>query len=231
MGFWASIYKSISHFGNASGIVLGIATTAFDDRYSFQGLQKSRITGVQAGASGKIRSSRKFLKSLWMTMAFMKICGIAIAISGLEGCMDFCGCSCPIFQQFRRVTSIGSLPLKTSENPADARRTLQTQRALRSKKFNPDRKFQSRLEIFNPDRNFQSLSFHLRGPRSVQRRARSKISIHDRSLEIFNPEGRDRIFSIPGPSGENPQNPRSLVALKRCDLQNASVCDFVAFAS
>ena len=31
---------------------------------------------------------------------------------------------------------------------------------------------------------------------------RSKISIHDRSLEIFNPEGRDRTFSIPGPSGE-----------------------------
>ena len=34
----------------------------------------------------------------------------------------------------------------------------------------------------------------------LQRRARSKISIHDRSLEIFNPEGCDRICSIPGPS-------------------------------
>ena len=32
------------------------------------------------------------------------------------------------------------------------------QRALRSKKFNPDRKFQSWLEIFNPGRNFQSTS-------------------------------------------------------------------------
>ena len=54
--------------------------------------------------------------------------------------------------------------------------------------------------MFNLDRKFlQSPSFHLRGPRSVQRRARSKISTHDRSLEIFNPEGRDRIFSIPGP--------------------------------
>ena len=27
------------------------------------------------------------------------------------------------------------------------------------------------------------------------------MSIRDRSLEIFNPEGCDRIFSIPGPSG------------------------------
>ena len=27
------------------------------------------------------------------------------------------------------------------------------------------------------------------------------ISIHDRSLETFSPEGRDRIYSIPGPSG------------------------------
>ena len=67
--------------------------------------------------------------------------------------------------------------------------------------FNPGSKFSIPIEIFNLDRKFQSPSFHLRGPRSVQRRARSKISIHDRSLEIFNPEGRDRIFSIPGPSG------------------------------
>ena len=69
--------------------------------------------------------------------------------------------------------------------------------------FNPGSKFSIPIEIFNLDRKFQSLSFHLRGPRSVQRRARSKISIHDRSLEIFNPEGRDRIFSIPpGPLGK-----------------------------
>ena len=85
---------------------------------------------------------------------------------------------------------------------------MMTQRVLRSKNVNPDRKFQLRLEIFNPDRNFnldrkfQARSFHLQGPRSVQRRARPKISIHDRSLETFNPEGRDRIFSIPGPSGD-----------------------------
>ena len=80
------------------------------------------------------------------------------------------------------------------------------QRALQSKKLNPDRKFsarnlQSPIEIFNLNRKFQSPSFHLRGPRSVQRRARSKISVHDRSLNVFNPEGCDRIFSIPGPSG------------------------------
>ena len=43
--------------------------------------------------------------------------------------------------------------------------------------------------------------FLLQGPPGVQRRARSKISIHDRSPEIFIPEGRDQIFSIPGPSG------------------------------
>ena len=67
--------------------------------------------------------------------------------------------------------------------------------------FNPGSKFSIPIENFNLDRKFQSPSFHLRGSRGVQRRARSKISIHDRSLEIFNPEGRDRIFSIPGPSG------------------------------
>ena len=36
----------------------------------------------------------------------------------------------------------------------------------------------------------------------LQRRARSKISIHDRSLEIFNAEGRDRfLFRSRGPLG------------------------------
>ena len=72
----------------------------------------------------------------------------------------------------------------------------------RSKISIPAPKCSIPIEIFNLHRRFQSPSFHLRGPRSVQRRARSKISIHDRSLEIFNPEGRDRIFSIPGPSGK-----------------------------
>ena len=67
--------------------------------------------------------------------------------------------------------------------------------------FNPGSKFSIPIEIFNLNRKFQSPSFYLRGPRSVQRRARSKISIHDRSLEIFNPKGRNRIFSIPRPSG------------------------------
>ena len=67
--------------------------------------------------------------------------------------------------------------------------------------FNPGSKISIPIEMFNLDRKIQSPSFHLRGPSSVQRKARSKISIQDRSLEIFNPEGRDRIFSIPGPSG------------------------------
>ena len=89
----------------------------------------------------------------------------------------------------------------------DLLRASEAQRALRSEKSipiencNPGSKFSIPIEIFNLDRKFQSPSFYLRGPRSVQRRARSKISIHDRSLEIFNPEGRDQIFSIPGPSG------------------------------
>ena len=63
-------------------------------------------------------------------------------------------------------------------------------------------------EYFNPGSKisilvwrFQSQRFYLRGPPGVQRWARSKISIHDRALEMFNPEGRDLIFSIPGPSG------------------------------
>ena len=75
------------------------------------------------------------------------------------------------------------------------------QRALRSKKFNPDRKFQSWLEIFNLDRKFQSQYFCSRGASGVQKSARSKNSIHDRSLAIFNPEGCDRIFQSPGPLG------------------------------
>ena len=79
--------------------------------------------------------------------------------------------------------------------------------------FNPGSKFSIPIEAFNLDRKFQSPSFHLRGPRSVQRWARSKISIHDRSLEIFNPEGRDRIFSIPGPSGQGSYQNQTLVTL------------------
>ena len=87
-----------------------------------------------------------------------------------------------------------------------------------------DRKNSIPIENFNPgskfsilDRKFQSRSKNsipellLRGTPGVQRRARSKISIHDRSLELFNPEGRDRIFSIPGPC-------------KTCD---SALCDFL----
>ena len=54
----------------------------------------------------------------------------------------------------------------------------------------------------NLDRRFQSRNVSIYGALLVlQRRARSKISIHERSLEIFIPAGRDQIFSIPGPSG------------------------------
>ena len=70
------------------------------------------------------------------------------------------------------------------------------------KNFNPGLNISISIEIFNLDRKFQSRGISIHGALLVlQRRARSKISIHDRSPEIFNPEGRDRIFSIPGPSG------------------------------
>ena len=74
--------------------------------------------------------------------------------------------------------------------------------------FNPGLRFSIPIEHFSLDRRFQSRCFYLRGTPGVQRRARSKISIPDRSLEVFNPEGRDRIFSIPGPSGRGGGNGR-----------------------
>ena len=72
----------------------------------------------------------------------------------------------------------------------------------RSKISIPAWHVQSRSKI-NLDRKFQSSGVSIYGALLVsQRRARSNISIHNRSLEIFNPEGRDRTFSIPGPSPE-----------------------------
>ena len=90
--------------------------------------------------------------------------------------------------------------------------------------FNPGSKCTIPIEIFKRNQKFQSRSFHLRGPRSVQKRARSKISIRDRSLEIFNPEGRDRIFSIPGPSGFvcDLQSPGRLQNRKITEIQKIS---------
>ena len=82
-----------------------------------------------------------------------------------------------------------------------------SQRALRPKKFNPDRKFQSWLEIFNP-RSKLSIStenFNPRvsftGPSWCTEKGRSKISIPDRSLEILNPKGCDRFFQSQCPLG------------------------------
>ena len=111
-------------------------------------------------------------------------------------------------KRLRRLRFLETVP--TAPVSASVSVLEPSQRALRSKKFNPDRKFQSRLEIFNLDRKFLNPRSKISIPQCVSiygallvlpRRARSKISIHDRSLEIFNPEGRDRIFSIPGPSG------------------------------
>ena len=67
--------------------------------------------------------------------------------------------------------------------------------------FNPGLKFSIPIEIFKRDRKCQSRSFCFRGPAGVQKRARSNISIHAWSLEIFNPEGRDRFFRSLGPLG------------------------------
>ena len=83
------------------------------------------------------------------------------------------------------------------------------QRALRSKKFNPDQKFQSWLENFNPrskfssaTENFNPRSFHFRGPRSVQKRARSKkiqSAIDHSKFSI--PKAAIEFFQSPGPLG------------------------------
>ena len=86
-------------------------------------------------------------------------------------------------------------------DPQSPRGPCDRKNSIPIENFNPGSKISIPIEIFKRDRKFQSRIFHLRGPHSVQKRARSKISIHDRSLEIFNPEGCDRIFSIPGPSG------------------------------
>ena len=69
--------------------------------------------------------------------------------------------------------------------------------------------FQSRLENFNLDRRFQSRSkfsiprcFYSRGPPGVTEKG-SIENFNPRSIarNFSIPEGRDRIFSIPGPSG------------------------------
>ena len=84
---------------------------------------------------------------------------------------------------------------------------MQPQRALRSKKFNPDRKYQSRLEIFNPDRKFQSRSkisiprcFYLLGPPGVTERG---------SIENLNPRSIARNFQSRRPRS-NFFDPRAL---------------------
>ena len=81
-----------------------------------------------------------------------------------------------------------------------------SQRALRSKKFNPDRKFQSWLENFNPDRNFQARSkisipvFLLTGPSWCTEKG---------SIENFNPRSIARNFQSRRPR-LNFFNPRAL---------------------
>ena len=65
------------------------------------------------------------------------------------------------------------------------------------KMFNPGLKYSISIENVDP-----GVSIH--GALLVCRRERDQKNVHDRSLEIFNPEGRDQFFSIPGPSGLAP---------------------------
>ena len=86
------------------------------------------------------------------------------------------------------------------------------QRALRSKKFNPDRKFQSRLEIFNPGSKF-SISIENFNPRvsiygalvvyreGLNRKFQSTI---DRS-KFSIPKAAIDFFQSPGPLGPLPK--------------------------
>ena len=82
-----------------------------------------------------------------------------------------------------------------------------SQRALRSKKFNPDRKFHSRLEMFNLDRNSQSRAkisnlrcLYSRGPPGVTENG---------AIEYFNPRSIARNFQSRRPQS-NFFNPRAL---------------------
>ena len=71
--------------------------------------------------------------------------------------------------------------------------------------FNLGWKLSISIDIFNLNRKVQSwcVSIYRALVAGVQRRVRSKISIHDRALEIFDPKGRDRFF-----------NPRALWVLQ-----------------
>ena len=69
--------------------------------------------------------------------------------------------------------------------------------------FNPGLKFSISVENSNLDRKFQSCDVSIYGALLVlQRRARSEISIHDQSLEIFNPEAAIKFFQSLGPLGK-----------------------------
>ena len=88
-------------------------------------------------------------------------------------------------------------------------------------KTNWDLQFQSRglkfsIEYFNP-------RVSIYGSLVV---SRSKILIHDRSLEIFNPKGHDQIFSIPGPSGSLSAGNSLINSLRAQRLKNFKILKF-----
>ena len=56
------------------------------------------------------------------------------------------------------------------------------------KNVKPGLKSSIQVENFKLDQKFQFQSFSFRGPAGVQKRARSNISIHDRSLELSTPK-------------------------------------------
>ena len=87
----------------------------------------------------------------------------------------------------------------------DSRGGCDRKSSMTIENFNPGSKFSISIENFNLDQKFQSRGVSIYGALLLSpRRARSKISIHDRSLEMFNPEGRDQNFLILGPSGLPP---------------------------
>ena len=119
-----------------------------------------------------------YVTFLWMT---------AVALQGV---------ATPPVAALSAVSSV-SQGCRSYTNP---KRPCGRKNSIPIKNFNPGLKISVSIEIFNLDRKFQSRGVSIHGALLVsQRRARLKISIHDRSLEIFNPEGGDRTFSSARP--------------------------------
>ena len=71
-------------------------------------------------------------------------------------------------------------------------------RSIPIENINPGLTCSIPIQTYNLDTEFEPRCFYLQGPPGVQKRLRSKKSIHNRPLEILNLEGSDRICSIAG---------------------------------